>query len=738
MTMAELHPSGHVSMTVEAPPTYLNRAIRGKRTRYAPKACEECKRRKVKCDGKSPCHQCTRSYFRCNYAERTRSGRPSSDLNLLKRRLEMLQEQVSALASQRQNEEARGVKENPQRHAFIADCDSRCPSHMSNPTPSQADSQRTMWSTASNYPPCSGHPSSSSFRATAATSISRIGVHSTSNQPDTVSVRCPAFGPADVPRSPLLRISEDETLRLIGVYEAECGLLYPFLDLTAVRQLAHSLLSPAHGGISSTPRSERTSRENVTLEMIVAIALVIEGRGQTTSSTSMLDDVEAEMDFRPCGASIDVRFLETLTLMSIYQFYRDEEMLAWRTIGLAARAALEMGLHLREPPFECGKERDRTNRLFWCIYALDRRWSLGTGLPFALHEEDIDPSLPEPRDSPPHLFTSMIACSRIGSKIWKASLNLDHFLQPAKREDTAFLEYQVRQWHDSLSPELRFNPDDDLVIESLSPAMNRHRILFHLRMNHMRMLIHRRSLLTPNTITADTTREGAQLAVDLARESILLLDKLHRVSALYSAHQTCFNYFLYSALTLIFLAVCHAKARFYEYCRREFLLALDLIGGVSARSHLARKLWKTIKHLKVVGPKLGILAYMDTADGEGGGPGGNGQTYVSPRDEHQVFAGHGQQVYGHAAPSVRIDFGTQTRQADGLQVPMSNGCPSLFMHECAVDGGQLSSELSGLFQAIEPRYDPMPLQLMGQYQRTAEPARAGTAEDLSRSLWNYF
>jgi hypothetical protein len=30
-------------------------------------------------------------------------------------------------------------------------------------------------------------------------------------------------------------------------------------------------------------------------------------------------------------------------------------------------------------------------RLFWCIYILDRRWSIGLSLPFTLQDADIDP-----------------------------------------------------------------------------------------------------------------------------------------------------------------------------------------------------------------------------------------------------------------------------------------------------------------------------------------------------------
>lgn len=94
---------------------------------------------------------------------------------------------------------------------------------------------------------------------------------------------------------------------------------------------------------------------------------------------------------------------------SLYQFYRDEDVLAWRTIGLAARIALELGLHLHDPSFatfQNKEERECANRLFWCIYCLDKRWSLGTGLPFGIQEGDIDPSLPEPVSG----FSFGIAC----------------------------------------------------------------------------------------------------------------------------------------------------------------------------------------------------------------------------------------------------------------------------------------------------------------------------------------
>lgn len=83
----------------------------------------------------------------------------------------------------------------------------------------------------------------------------------------------------------------------------------------------------------------------------------------------------------------------------MYHFTRDDEALAWRVIGLAARHCLELGLHRRETYptlFPDPDEQASAIRTFWSIYVLDRRWSFGTGMPFALQDADIDTNVPKP------------------------------------------------------------------------------------------------------------------------------------------------------------------------------------------------------------------------------------------------------------------------------------------------------------------------------------------------------
>lgn len=83
----------------------------------------------------------------------------------------------------------------------------------------------------------------------------------------------------------------------------------------------------------------------------------------------------------------------------MYHFHCDREGLAWRLIGQVARMCTEIGIHrkdslLKTIPDE--EERAHAIKVFWSVYVLDRRWSFGTGMPFALQDADIDPALPEP------------------------------------------------------------------------------------------------------------------------------------------------------------------------------------------------------------------------------------------------------------------------------------------------------------------------------------------------------
>lgn len=75
-----------------------------------------------------------------------------------------------------------------------------------------------------------------------------------------------------------------------------------------------------------------------------------------------------------------------------------------------------MGLHRKRSLFDNFKDLDTrrlATRVFWCVYVLDRRWSFGTSLSFALVDKDVDPDLPKPVS--PILLLVVNECGLMGT-----------------------------------------------------------------------------------------------------------------------------------------------------------------------------------------------------------------------------------------------------------------------------------------------------------------------------------
>src|SRR5438045_5234017 len=197
----------------------------------------------------------------------------------------------------------------------------------------------------------------------------------------------------------------------------------------------------------------------------------------------------------------------------------------------------------------------------------------------------------------------MIAYSRLGSRVWKSVAGFEPvWSTDVKKEDIGYLDYQIAQWQKSLPAELQLPTAN--APQTTSRAIHRLQILLYLRANQMRILIYQPVLHSANSIMENMPL--AQTVVDLAKDTIRALTHLNQTSDIYRVQQVCFNYFLISALAVLFLASCHAPVQFSAHCRDEFYMALDLVKGFSSRSYVSKRLWRTIRGLKEVGRKLGL------------------------------------------------------------------------------------------------------------------------------------
>lgn len=277
---------------------------------------------------------------------------------------------------------------------------------------------------------------------------------------------------------------------------------------------------------------------------------------------------------------------------------------------------LEKGLHRRETLNQPGIEaegKDRVLRLFWSTYILDMRWSFGTGMPFALEDTDIDPWLPEPEEKTPYLRV-MIRYSRIAAKVWKF-ISAFNNTNEIKKEEMNYLDWQVLSWAQNIPDSLRLDhpstPESGPAFEG-PRSLRRLRALLYLRANQLRMLIYRPVLHTAGHIVRYPSE--SETVVRIAKDTIRFITRLNETSDIYQLQQVTFNWFLVSALAVLFLAVSQAPTQFSASCKEEFYFALELVKGFSTQSYISRRLWKSIRSLRKLGPQLGLGGHRSRPD----------------------------------------------------------------------------------------------------------------------------
>jgi hypothetical protein len=167
-------------------------------------------------------------------------------------------------------------------------------------------------------------------------------------------------------------------------------------------------------------------------------------------------------------------------------------------------------------------------------------------------------------------------------------------------------------------------------------------------------------------------RHHAQQVVDVAKDTINTLNGVNQISDIYRTQQVMYNYFLVQALAVLFLSVAHAPAVFCNQTRQEFYAAIELVKGFSTKSHVSKRLWRTIRGLKEMGDKIGMLAR------------GTSSSTEQEADPHSDAAVAMVGMAGH-----NVDFNS---------LPRANGLDELGV---SPDNAlQMTNELSNLFEMV--------------------------------------
>lgn len=198
---------------------------------------------------------------------------------------------------------------------------------------------------------------------------------------------------------PLLEFDKDEMVRLCRFHEDEIGIMYPVLNIQAV--IAHAKnIAPFLDSIRSQQRPTEPINDDKTLQlkMVICCALVTESHGHSAKAVRLYESMEGVVNKKLMSDTSDVANLPLLCLLAGYRFLSSDEVLAWRVIGQVVRLCLEIGINQKRGLLKIRDESERRNALnsFWSAYVLDRRWAFGTGLPYSVQDDEIDPTLPLP------------------------------------------------------------------------------------------------------------------------------------------------------------------------------------------------------------------------------------------------------------------------------------------------------------------------------------------------------
>lgn len=673
---------------------------RSKRNRYISIACNECKRRKIKCNGETPCQRCGNLNLQCLYTPNccSNSFKDSDEFKQMTNQVNQLQEQVETLFANMNALRSEALRLAPiQDRPTVMASASSTPSSSSIPSITPVNKAAEL---AQGRQPGFRGPTSNRFNLEVAkNTLHKMGY---SNPPDGSELDCfsqespdpspnltmqLSTTPGGPPRDPIWEFDKDELVRLCRVHAEEVGIMYPVVKIESVIRHARTLSSwmeAARKNFMAPLYGEEggiKDRNTLLLKLIVCCALQVEEHGNSEKGQRLFLSARPTTDRMLMSDPSDVKNMPILALVAGYYFLANDEILAWRTMGQVTRLCFELGLHRRDAIQRIANEEERNNAIntFWSAYVLDRRWAFGTGLPFTVPDDEIDPQLPYPNSHP--YLVAMITYSKLSARVWRLVRNFEPNGTLDVRPDAIEeLDLLIKQWYTEVPQETQLElPDWEALPRYLNPPshsqkeydIQRLQIWTYLRFNQIRTWLYTPVLHTHSSIMENM--QFAERAVKLAKNTICYLTHLNNTTNVYRKIQVFYHQFLLSAIAVLFLASCHAPVNFSSSCRNEFYLALEMVKDLSSRSWVSQRLWSTIKSLREVAPRLGLA-----------------------QDPHSTaaltMAGLATGQMG-ATPPLASGYGSQPS-------PMA-GAPTSFTS--VQNGHQISNEMSRIFEGYMGR-----------------------------------
>ncbi|KAJ6620015.1 fungal-specific transcription factor domain-containing protein [Mycena sp. CBHHK59/15] len=470
------------------------------------RACDVCRRKKIRCDGAgSRCSNCTTYGFDCSYVEAAKKrGPPKGYVESLQDRIEKIERLLQTIVPELDLErELAGSS----------------PTKWDTPGPPD-DDERIQLSLTENLQELSlGSDRDTRFfgRSSGAmliqTALNVKADVEPQNDRRHTEFWSPRPSPEPVPRQQYTFPPPDLAASLVGLYFARVNLLIPLLHRpTFARELAAGL--------------------HHTNDIFAATFLLVCAVGSRFSADPrvLLDDTahplssgwrwfeQLQMVRDPDGPPAGLYDLQFYALTAMFLHGTSAPQAAWTMVGIGIRMAQDVGAHRRkEPTHRWTAEDEAWKRAFWVLVVLDRMMSVHYGRQCAIQDEDIDLDFPidcddeywEPPDvtqafrqppGKPSRVAAFIASLRLVQILSFAmrttySINKPKFFLGLSKGTSpdwevrvfAELDAALNRWIDEMPDHLRWDPTRE------NPDFFEQSVMLHCSYYHMQIIIHRPS-----------------------------------------------------------------------------------------------------------------------------------------------------------------------------------------------------------------------------------------------------
>ncbi|GLI72991.1 gypsy retrotransposon integrase-like protein 1 [Penicillium ochrochloron] len=591
--------------TPSSDPKLTSQSLPLQKRRRVGRACDECRRKKIKCDGKQPCTHCTVYSYECSYDQ------PSN------RRRNPAPQYVEALEARMQKAEAllRAVLPDVNLDDPNLDVNApeyRLPLHLKDKQPATGGvapkphgtsaetgteaGDESLLETMVGNTGCldrddqghwdyHGHTSGIIFVRRLRKQLGAVeapvprNVTAMLESPRSVSV-------SDSPQDASLPPTHDLPPRAVAI-----RLCHNALDdaCSLMRFVIEPKFFASLDRIYETPPEQFGNEENSFLPLlyiVMAVGCLFSDDGAGTLDLAGYEGAIGQgFQFFKAGRQLleitdcrDLTSLQAICFMVLFLQSSAKLSTCYSYVGIALRSALRLGLHRTVTADFNPIERELRKRIFWVIRKMDVYVSTLLGLPQMLSDDDIDQEYPMEIDGEfitaegitqmPTDYTPLMAGCNAHTRLCNVVLKVVKYIYPVKnaryrsKSDQRYMvshskireiERDLQAWMEELPPALRPGTE-------VSPQLERIRQLLRISYAHVQMVMYRPFL---HYVSGGSQARGvdkrsyacAAACVSVSRNIVHITTGMHKRGLLNGSFWFTMYTTYFAILSLIFFVV---------------------------------------------------------------------------------------------------------------------------------------------------------------------------------------